>query len=361
MEGKNNGRKVNRRSLIKGLAAMPLVYGLSRVNAVANEITKERGYITEKALVALQDLKGTLPKGKLGKYEISRLVLGCNPMGGWTHSRDLSYVGQLAKQWHTPEKMKQTWALAEHAGVNFANLVEFQYPIFNEYKKETGSKMINVCQCSIGRPEDRLAPLKKAVDDGADLIYIQGENTDNLALSKATEDLHLALEYTKRQGMLFGVGAHSLQTILESRKLGVKPDFYYKTFHHDNYWSATPRENRKEYMQYTSRTGRPRGTKPALAGSPDAPRVDPNSWNDNMWDYFPEQTIEAFKSIDVPFFGFKVMAAGAITPQDGIRWAFENGADFVCAGMYDFHIVNDVNITIEILGSLGPRERPWYA
>jgi hypothetical protein len=80
-----------------------------------------------------------------------------------------------------------------------------------------------------------------------------------------------------------------------------------------------------------------------------------------MWDQFSEHTIEVFNTIKVPFFGFKVMAAGAIKPADGIRWAFENGADFVCAGMYDFQIVDDVNLTIDILGSLGPRVRPWYS
>jgi hypothetical protein len=55
------------------------------------------------------------------------------------------------------------------------------------------------------------------------------------------------------------------------------------------------------------------------------------------------------------------MAAGAIKPADGIRWAFENGADFICLGMYDFQVVNDVNTAIDILGSLGKRARPWYS
>lgn len=345
--------------MLKGIAALPFIGGLVTPSYASNFFSDQE-YITDQVRLASTQINGELPKGKLGNYEISRLVLGCNPMGGWSHSRDLRYVGQLSKQWHSNLKMKETWAIAEEAGINFCNLVEFQYPVFNEFKKETGSKMINVCQCSIGSEDDRLAPLKKAVDNGADCIYIQGVNTDRLALSDALEDLFQALEFTHSQGMLFGVGAHSIQTILESRKLGVKPDFYYKTFHHDNYWSATPREKRTEYMEHTSGGGRSRDSV-ILAGSPDAPRVEHGSYNDNMWDYFPEQTTVVFNSIDVPFFGFKVMAAGAITPQDGIRWAFEHGADFVCAGMYDFQIVDDVNITIDILNSLGPRERPWYA
>jgi hypothetical protein len=57
--------------------------------------------------------------------------------------------------------------------------------------------------------------------------------------------------------------------------------------------------------------------------------------------------------------GFKVLAAGAIEPADGFRYAFENGADFICVGMFDFQIVNDVNLTLDILQSL-KRNRPWY-
>jgi hypothetical protein len=57
---------------------------------------------------------------------------------------------------------------------------------------------------------------------------------------------------------------------------------------------------------------------------------------------------------------FKVMAAGAIFPADGIRYAFKNRADFVCAGVYDFQMVEDVNIACEILKSDLKRDQPWY-
>jgi hypothetical protein len=53
------------------------------------------------------------------------------------------------------------------------------------------------------------------------------------------------------------------------------------------------------------------------------------------------------------------MAAGAIHPRDGFKYAFENGADFVCAGMYDFQMVEDVNIANEILAGNLNRQRPW--
>ena len=341
---KKHGVSEGRRNLLKGLAVLPFAGSFSIVSAASRFLSNDKSYITEEAKASLKKLKGVLPKGKLGKFEISRLVLGCNPMGGWSHSRDLSYVGQLSKRWHTDTKMKETWAIAEQAGINFCNLVEFQYKAFNEYKKETGSNMLNVCQCSIGGLNDRLAPVKKAVADGADFIYIQGENVDGLAKTNAIDVLLKTVEYIHSQGLLAGVGAHSIKSIQASINVGVKPDFYYKTFHHDKYWSVTPAENRKEFPNY-----------------PMTPVTDRNQWNDNMWDQFYEQTIETFRSIDVPFFGFKVLAAGSIQPANGIRWAYENGADFVCLGMYDFQVVEDVNTTIGILGSLGKRDRPWYS
>ena len=62
----------------------------------------------------------------------------------------------------------------------------------------------------------------------------------------------------------------------------------------------------------------------------------------------------------VPVMGFKVLAAGAIEPEDGMRWAFENGADFVCVGMFDFQIVNNVNVVFDILKNLPDRKREWF-
>ena len=339
---KNSDFSEGRRNFLKGLVALPFINCFSTASTTSHLLSRGQNYLTEEAKASLKNLKGVLPKGKLGKYEISRLVLGCNPMCGSLHARDLSYVAELSKHWFTDTKMKETWALAEQSGINVCNLVAAQYNAFNEYKRETGSKMLNVCQCSTGTFYDRLAPIKKAVDDGADFIYIQGNYVDDLAKNNSLKILLKCIEYIQGQGLLAGVGAHSLKSIEASIKEGVKPDFYYKTFHHDKYWSATPRENRTEYPDYSP-----------------IPVTDHNKWNDNMWDQFSEQTIETFKSINVPFFGFKVLAAGAIQPSDGIRWGYENGADFICLGMYDFQVVDDVNLTINILSNLGKRDRPW--
>jgi hypothetical protein len=62
-----------------------------------------------------------------------------------------------------------------------------------------------------------------------------------------------------------------------------------------------------------------------------------------------------------PWIAYKVLAAGAIHPNEGFKHAFRNGADFICVGMYDFQIVEDVNIALGALGDAQERPRRWIA
>jgi hypothetical protein len=67
------------------------------------------------------------------------------------------------------------------------------------------------------------------------------------------------------------------------------------------------------------------------------------------------------KTINKPWIAFKVLAGGAILPDDGFRYAFENGADFICVGMFDFQVTNNVKSAIKVLGDIKNRERKWYS
>jgi len=73
-----------------------------------------------------------------------------------------------------------------------------------------------------------------------------------------------------------------------------------------------------------------------------------------------EETVEFVNKAKVPVMGYKILAAGAIEPKDGFKWAFENGADFICVGMFDFQIVKDVNICLDTLNGLTSRKREWF-
>ena len=63
-------------------------------------------------------------------------------------------------------------------------------------------------------------------------------------------------------------------------------------------------------------------------------------------------------NLEEPWIAFKILAAGALKPREAFSYAFNNGADFICVGMYDFQIVEDCNIVLDSLQNV-TRIRPW--
>ena len=336
---------LTRRQTLEDLAAVPFLgvlgyfahkkYDWESTHAVTGATIKLKD-------LSLKDLKGELPQGTLGKTKVSRVILGGNLIGGWSHSRDLIYAPSLFKAYNTDRKVFETFELAERAGVNMFCIVNAQMPLFNKYRELTGGKMQTLCQV-YPTPQDLLTDIDKAIDNGVTMMYVQGAHAERLVKTGKIDLLGKALDHMKKQGYLAGVGSHAISVPIDCEKAGLQPDYYVKTFHHDKYWSAHPRENRVEYSVDTERL------------------PDHNQFHDNMFDLFPDKTTEFMQTVKRPWIAFKVLAGGAITPQDGFKFAFENGADFICVGMFDFQIVEDVNIALDVLSHLKSRPRPWYA
>ena len=292
--------------------------------------------------VDIGKLKGELPKGRLGDLEISRLVLGGNLIGGWTHARDLRYVSPLSRAYNTEKKIFETLQLAEAAGVNSINIGFPSNRVLKKYKDVTGSKIKVISQVA-PHDGDHLKRIDEAIDFGVDVIQVQGNWCDWLVRDGEEDKIAEMLDHIRSQNYVAGLGAHTVDSLITCQEKGIIPDYYMKTLHHDNYWSAHPRENRKPFEVDGKRS------------------LDHDQFHDNCFCPFPDKSVEFVKQAKVPVMGFKVLAAGAIRPEDGFKWAFKNGADFICVGMFDFQIVNDVNIAIKTLDRLKGREREWYA
>jgi uncharacterized membrane protein YphA (DoxX/SURF4 family) len=337
----------DRRELLQGLASLPLL-GLfvggvyARYQTRRDEIQAMTGATIKAPETDLTKLEGELPRGRLGNLEVSRLIIGNNMIGGWAHSRDLIYVPALFKAYNTERKVVETLELAEKAGINMMNLVNGHFPLLDKYNRLCNGKMQTMCQVFPGF-DDLKTDIDTAIDNGTTTLYMQGAVADAFVKDGRVEQLGEAIEYARGQGYVVGIGAHSVRVPMACEQAGLNPDYYVKTFHHDNYWSAIPRECREEFSVDRERFG------------------DHDKIHDNMFDLFPDQTAAFMAKVKKPWVAFKVLAAGAIHPNDGFRFAFEHGADFLCVGMFDFQIVEDVNAATKVLANLGPRERPWYA
>jgi len=335
---------LSRRNTLEDLIALPVLevmgytaqkkYKREKVHAITGATIKLQE-------VSLKDLKGTLPQGNLGKFKVSRLILGGNLIGGWSHARDMIYASTLFKAYNSDRKVFETLEVAERAGINTFLVVNIQMPLFKKYRAYTGSKMLTICQV-YPTVEDPKTDIDKAIDNGVDIMYVQGAYSERFVSKGQVDLLGKALDYMKSQGYFAGIGGHSIQVPILCEKAGLQPDFYMKTLHHDSYWSAHPRENRVEFAMTSS-------------------MPDHNQWHDNMFDLFADQTVEFMHTVKRPWIAFKVLAGGAIHPKDGFKYAFEHGADFICVGMFDFQIVEDVNIALDVLSGMKERPRIWYA
>lgn len=273
-----------------------------------------------------------------------RLLLGGNLIGGWSHSRDLIYVNSLFKAYNTEKKIYETLMLAEEAGINAINVGYGTHILMAAYKRMTGSKIKVISQVAPNMENgDIYEQINGAAESGADILQIQGNWCDWLVRDKKYDVIAAMLEKIRTMGNTAGLGAHTIDSLILCEEQGIIPDYYMSTLHHDNYWSAHPKENRVAYEVDGERFS------------------DHNRFHDNLFCLFPEKTVEFINRTRLPVMGYKVLAAGAIEPRDGFKWAFENGADFICVGMFDFQVVSDVNTAIEIISSLENRQRDWYA
>lgn len=277
--------------------------------------------------------RGVLATAKIGKLTLSRLISGGNLISGWAHSRDLHYVPSLMRHYNTEDKVMDTLQLLEEHGVNalIADPRKNVMHVLARYWKERGGKIQWIAE---GHPDvdDWKTNLQQSIDFGAAAIYIQGVKSDQFLNAGRFELVGKCVEFIKSQGLPGGIGAHKLEVIIESEKNKFNADFYVKTLHHTNYWS----------------TRRPDQT---------ADVVDNPA--DNYWDFDPKKTIAFMQEVEKPWIAFKVLAAGAIRPESGFRYAFENGADFICVGMFDFQVEENVALVRSLLPDMRNRERVW--
>lgn len=249
------------------------------------------------------------PMGKIGEHTISRLIIGGHPFSFISHSEPLIYCSRLLQAYFTHEKTVETLQLCVKNGINtFLSRIDDNVSGFlNLYEKTTGSRMPWIAQTSekphLGASRDQIDDnIRWAGDSGAIGCYIQGDSADYLVAENNLKDLEHYLELIRKLGMIAGIGAHLNETVEASEKEMLEPDFYMKTINNQGYWADDP-----------------------------------------------DRTAEIMAEVNKPWIAFKVLGAGRIHPRDGFHFAMEAGADYLCVGMFDFQVEENVRLAREAI------------
>jgi uncharacterized membrane protein YphA (DoxX/SURF4 family) len=292
-----------------------------------NDITIASATASNFTSSSMRDLKAACPHSRIGNMQISRLIIGGNMITGVAHARDLIYVSRLVQAYHTREKIFETLSIAESCGINTIISNSSTSGIINEYWKAGGKiQFVGEGWTPDGGAEKLLPAIQYAIDRGACACYISGVTVDRLIQNQDFDTISRVLELVRKNKLPVGLSAHEIVSLKTCAERGLRPDFWMKTLHPSTYWSAS-----RELQ------------------------------NDNIWCTDLEETVAFMHELPEPFIAYKTLAAGALEPKTGFRFAFENGADIVCAGMYDFQVIENVNATLEILSGGIKRARGWRA
>jgi len=301
--------EINRRTFVKGsvLASAGAALGL------ASGTTANAGEPARSPAAAPPAPQTGLPKGKIGKLEISRILLGGNLLTHYTHSRELQYVYNLAAHYNTEKKIIETLAIAEQNGIN-TTLMRADPHIMEHYQKFTRERNGKLHWIAQSAPEqgDPVENAKRARDHGAIAMYHHGGVSDHLVKEGKVAEIGRALEGMRNAGLMAGIGAHLIPTIQACVQAKIEPDFYMVTVNQAGY--------------YTS----------------------------------PAAEVEQFMStIKQPWIGFKTLGAGRVNPPGGFHHAFQRGADFIAVGMFDWQVRDDAAHVQEMLAKGIARDRAW--
>jgi len=248
-----------------------------------------------------------VPTMKFGGVDISRMVLGVNPLYGYAHY-NLNFASSMA-EWYTTEKVVEVLKRANCYGINAFNYVTTKRSLvdWGRFQGE-GGKMHLIIQVT-------------AHDDPAALV----KDLKPLALQRRGEEIDAAFksgamagerEWCKRardMGVQVGVGTHKPEVIDLCESQGWDVDFYAGCVY--------------------NRTRTPEEIRQVLNGEMIEMPKELYLQSD------PPKMYKVMRQTPKPCFAFKVLAAGRISP-DGIEGAFRTAFqsikpnDGIFVGMY---------------------------
>jgi hypothetical protein len=289
--------------------------------------------LAQPAAAARQPAASTLPTVRLGKHEVSRLILGGNPIYGHSHFNRL--LSRHLTDWHTPERVLALLRRCEQVGINTwqNSYAERTLADLDAYRR-AGGRMHWLC---LGKPDWEEHP--ERIDAAARRkpigIAPHGALAERLHRQGRLKVLRGLLRRIRDRGVLVGLSAHNpaLIQLAEEQKWDV--DYYMCCL----YYLTRPREELRKLL------------------GKDLPLGEIYLPSD------PPRMFKVIQAVRKPCLVYKVLAAGRrIGTAAEVRQCFETTlrnikpTDALIVGMYQ-QLGDQVGEDAALVRELGARRR----
>jgi hypothetical protein len=160
----------------------------------------------------------SLPTVRIGKHEISRMILGSNPFYGYSHSS--RGLDQHMREWGTPEHVCEALREAEKNGITTFQTNGGDREIADiERHREQGGKL-HVIALIKEKPEETVARAHPIA------VAHHGEVTDVAYRAGKMDDVQEFTKRARQTGVLVGVSTHKPEVIEYIEEHGWDVDFY---------------------------------------------------------------------------------------------------------------------------------------
>jgi hypothetical protein len=248
-----------------------------------------------------------VPTMKFGGVDVSRMVMGANPLYGFAHY-NLNFASSMT-EWYTPERVVEVMQRAQCYGINAFNYVNIgRGPSDWARFLAAGGKMHLICQVTA---HDDAAQMARDLKPLA--LHRQGEVVDIAFREHKMDSVREWTKQVRQMGVTVGVGTHKPEVIDLCESQGWDVDFYAGCVY--------------------NRTRTPEEIKQILGGEIIEMPQELYLQSD------PARMYKVMRQTPRPCFAFKILAAGRIAPnaiESAFRTAFASikPIDGVFVGMY---------------------------
>ena len=293
----------------------------SRRDFLKSATTAAAGLMAPRAVRA--EGTGLLPTVALGPHRITRMIVGSNPIYGYSHFN--RQYDQHMREWFTDERIVKLLLDCQQAGIN-----TWQYSFNYDQKRQipklraAGCKMQFICLAASWHYDEKMAQTPDVVLDGtikcaqaaAEFkpigIAFHGGATDILYRAGKIDLLKTYIDKVHDMGILAGISTHNPKILETLHAKGFANDFYMAGLH---YLTRQPEDWMRDI-----------GTLPL---------------GDGFIASDPPKMAEAIRKADKPTLVYKVLAAGRKCQSEkqkkqAIDWAFQNikPTDVALIGLY---------------------------